>query len=250
MRISWTRYKSFDECKLQYHLRYNVKAKRIKSQVAFFIGSAVHRAVTEWARAGYPTGFMESRVAEMAKRALPKWPIEYAKKLDLLRKSVKGAILTEKQYRELEFIEHRAYIETDFVVHPQGFGNNELIGSIDVYDPVVKAVYDLKMHTTELFSDPAQMLTYAVAVEAKGWPVETLGFITPLLDQKTHLFETSHTEIEVQREVLKDAAEVMSRPLVSKEPTEGQHCFFCEYRNTSLCPATFKEKGSGGLIFE
>ena len=115
---------------------------------------------------------------------------------DLLRKSVRGALLTERVYRLLEIPTHDVVIEERFKVPFPESPGDFLIGASDLYDRTVATVYDLKMFSSADTGDERQVLTYAVVQQALGDIVKRTGFITPFLPSKIRTREITGIDME------------------------------------------------------
>ena len=235
--VSWSKWKTFDECKLQYHLRYSQRVSRPKSRLTYLVGSVVHDVVHRWAQAGFPSGFIPSNIQEsFNKYAAGITFVDPTKRAELFQKSVRGALLTENIYRRLFLPEHHAIIENKFDLPL--VGDVKLTGSADVYDSTENgSVYDLKMYTSQFGGDKRQLLVYALAMRLQGHPVARVGFITPFLKPMLRPEPVTDGEInEFSKTFMRGVGEMQGE--YSPEPTTGDHCFFCEYNRTPLCPAT------------
>ena len=254
IRLSWTRFLSYSNCKLQYHLRYERKVKRPRPQQIFLVGSVVHRAIDEWAKTGFESGFMLKRVVDIFNAEAKSVRFQDAtRRVGFLQRAVRGVLLAENVYNVLEIPKRNAEVERRFNI-PLGRGT--LIGDIDVYDPAEGGtIYDLKMYTSNSTPDPRQVLTYSLAKIAQHAPVEQVGFITPFLGAKVRKEALSMERLKEQKEALELSMLHMEKG-VEPVPTKGSHCTFCEYRAKPDCPATYtpveafakpaqRSKGSG-----
>jgi hypothetical protein len=249
IKISWSRFDSFDKCRLQYSLRYIDRVKMPVNRSSFLVGSVVHDTIKEWAFDGYPQNFVVPRVTQNFNSMSHGMNLTTDVRRTKLKQAIKGALLASKIYHEEKFVEHRAVVEQWFEVRPPVFPPFlKLIGGYDVYDPHTRIVYDLKMHTSHNYSDFRQLLTYAVALATIGEPVSHGGYITPLLKQKVEIRPISNDDIIKHANTLVDAGTAMELKNFEREPMVGRQCYFCEFNRTSYCPATMGAKNDNSFI--
>jgi len=219
-----------------------MKVKYWQSTLPFIVGLAVHNSAEEWMKRDYPQNFIQEESGRSFNRLSGNLNVNKTKKQELLKRSIKGALLTEKIYRLLKFPEHKALFEGRFNLRPREFAaNHRLIGGYDIYDPVTEICYDLKMHTTTNTSDPRQMLTYAVGLDAEGRKVSKIAHITPFLKKKITTTVITPDNIRDHSQVLADAGVAMQLKNYDMTANPGQHCFFCEYRGKPVCEATWRK---------
>lgn len=249
IKISWSRFDSYDKCRLQYALRYIDRVKMPINRSSFLVGSVVHDTIKEWAFNGYPQNFVVARATQNFNSMSHGMPLTTDVRRTKLKQTIKGALLASKVYQEEKFGEHHAVVEQRFEVQPPVFPSFlKLIGGYDVYDPQTRIVYDLKMHTTQNYSDFRQLLTYAVALATIGEPVSQGGYITPLLKQRVDLRPISNDDILEHANVLVEAGTAMELQNFDRVPMVGRQCYFCEFNRTSYCPATVGAKDDNSLI--
>ena len=250
--ISWSKFDCFTTCPLKFTLQYRERPYVSKDLRAFAVGSIVHGIMENWAKGGYHHGYVVGTVGQAFKR--------YAKKhrhiflasdpradvRELLTRTIKGAIQAERIYLQLGFPAHNAMVEHYFQIRMRQRNPSILFqGGIDVYDPERKAIFDLKLHRDAGGGNIQQLLTYAVALNYELRPVELIGFLYPLRKKKVDSTRITETQILEHRETLIRAAMDMAQPEnLSREPRTGNHCFWCEYRQTPHCPATFSQPSS------
>ena len=241
IRLSWTRYQAYDQCKLQYHLRYARHIRRGKPRLIFLVGSVVHHVVKSWADSGFKAQFVENAV--IGAYNLESKGIKFASdasRLENLKKAVRGALQTERIYKILKFPENKADVEKDFDIPFPSTVQDRLIGGVDVYDPSEEGkVYDLKTYSDRFSGDRRQLMTYVVAMREEGLPVKKMGFITPFLKPKLRIENISDEEVDKHQATLSSALDDM-RSGVDPIATTGNHCFLCEFNRTSMCPATYR----------
>lgn len=239
INISWTRYLSYKNCKLQYCLRYvdHVKMPPPRSRVA--VGSAVHDTIRDWAQAGYPRKFVESTLPRYLDGQLNGLRLSAASRAEYLRKAMRGALVTEQIYRLLGIPDHKAIVEERYDLKFPESDQLSMIGGPDVYDPATCTIYDLKLSTSKYDNDPEQLLTYSVAMNMQHRDVEYVAFVTPLLKSKLQRSEVTAMEIQDHRERLVASGLAMLAKIQSV-PEVGNHCFMCEYYRTSRCRATYR----------
>ena len=246
LKISWSRFNCYSTCGLQYYLRYDKRIRMPQPRTPFLVGLAVHRAVEAWVNRRYPSNYIETEVGRTFAGLAEGLNVTTDKRNEYLRRSVKGAMLAEHTYRALELEDHKARIEEWFNVKPKEFAaNHRLVGGFDIFDPVTKTVYDLKMHTSRNTSDERQLHTYAVALDAIGDKVERVGYITPLLRKKVTTKPIDYDTIRAHSSVMAQAAIGMHLGQYDHEPNPDSHCFSCEFNKTRYCSVTYERTANG-----
>jgi len=248
MNISWTRFRVFKECTLEYDLQYQKHYRVRESRPIFLVGSVVHNVMKLWADSGFRNDYVKKIIGGAFRNEARGLSVTPERKEELLKLSAKGSLLAEKIYRRLGVIQHNSILEDSFRVP---ISPDMLIGSIDIFDPENQYVYDLKMYTTEVTDDTyqiGQLYSYAIAKNAQGFDIKKMGYITPLLEKKVHIFDVDKAELEKQRVDLLNAAQSMVDG-VQPKANVGKHCFFCQFYNTSYCSATYTKGDTEKMKF-
>lgn len=231
--LSWSKYLSLKSCPLQYSLIYEQEILMPKPKIPFLVGSVVHDAIKIWASRRYPIGFIEGLSISLFRNQARYMNLGhkgiYTK---LLRRSINGAYIASRIYRLLQFPEHKAMIEERFKVPLPN--DNLLVGIIDVYDPITKTIYDLKMHIKSNILDRDQILTYSLAKILQDRKVKQMGFILPFKLNKVKIEPITKNDIDTHYKKLLITLKNIKTG-IKPIPTKGRHCFFCGFKKTQYC---------------
>jgi len=239
MRISWTKYSTKEECSLRYNLVYVRRIPERRSRLVFLVGSVVHDTIRSWAQSGYEVDFIQRKVVEEFK--LQSVGINFKSKgtyIMYLQRAIKGALVAQEIYKQLQFKDHGAIVEFRFKAElfESGMESALLNGASDVYDPIRKSIYDMKLNTSMDSVDRGQLLTYAVAFQCMGHEVERGAFIQPIRPNKLIKFEFTNDEIHNHKLLLQQSAAEMQQGVIPVANIGCKACFFCGYKGSTHCP--------------
>ena len=239
MDISWTKFDAYNTCQLKYHLMYEKRVRRAKASLNFAVGSVTHSLIEGWAKAGFDNSYFTAAT-------IRKEYNDYMSQISnlsaetyerLLKKTVDAVRSTAKTYMVLRIPEHKHSVEPRFSV-PLGKGDN-LIGGWDLLDEDTKTIYDIKCYSKPSETNMGQLETYVLAAGLQGIQANRVGIITPLLDTKIKTEVVTGDAVRKRKGTLEQALVSMKQG-VRPEPTEGSHCYFCDFNRTPYCPATYK----------
>ena len=238
MDISWTKFDTYNTCKLKYHLIYEKKIRRAKASLNFAVGSVTHSLIEGWAKAGFDNSYFNANIRSEYDAYMSQMSNISAETYErLLKKTVEAVKSTALTYLALNIPKHKHSVEPRFSV-PLGRGD-KLIGGWDLLDEDTRTIYDVKCYSKPSEANAGQLETYALAAGLQGIQANKIGIITPLLDTKIKT-EVVTNEAVQKRKVILEQALVSMKQGVRPEPTEGQHCFFCDFNRTPYCSATYK----------
>ena len=236
-KLSFSRATKAINCGLQYHLHYIEQVPVLtKTPIYFITGSAVHEAVEQWAESGFHKGTLTSLTLNRYKYLLSNESSKYIDadaKIPMLKQAASN---TEVLYRNLGLTE-RGEIEYQINAEVSGI---ECTGIIDAYDPGNRAIYDLKISSSEKYvPDPKQLYLYAHLLRAAGLECNRVGFLFPLRPEKIQLFEIEGKHLDNAELFIRIAAKrIKAIEAGDYDARTGRHCYSCVYNETVYCPAT------------
>ena len=242
IRLSWERFRTFDNCRLHYYLRYIKKVKRPSNQRNYVVGRAVHNIAEAYVKSGFRDGVVRKSLLDEFENSAKSVTYSRGAKVNAAKKTATAALETEKLYKELNFPNHNIHYESWFNIPIPLRPQHSYYGGYDIYDPVRQAVMDLKTSAPGNTADERQLLFYGVVLKAKEFSVKMIAFLYPLHRnriQSRMLEEGELDEFEGTMMESLDGMDVEDFSEFENQATPGKYCRFCVYFRTPECYATF-----------
>ena len=239
MDISWTKFDTYQTCKLKYVLKYERKIKMPAPILFFACGAVTHQLIEGWSNNGFNNDYIKKHIVPTLNDYLG--DTKFAKVSDyndLLKKTFRATWITALTFNVLDIPKHNYSIEPRFRLPL--FSGDVLVGGWDVLDKDTKSIYDIKTYSNPYPLKMGQLETYVLAALLQGIDVNRVGVITPLLNDKVTTKPVTGASVKERGKLLVETCSAIKKG-VAPVPTTGSHCYGCEFNRTEHCPKTYQK---------